>query len=510
LDDVDGNVSVGISGEVDSAVVGTYKLVYSASDSVGNEGNVNRFVEVVSGEATLESLVLSMKQTTLLAKKERPSSKYATVQDVPIKVMGAYSDGHSEEVTDRVKWATTAKIIKIRSDRLRARVGKTKLTAFIGEMKSNTLDIDIQKEEYKLLDREINNRDKKRYPERGASINLMLMKKPTSEVKLKLTLNPSDNVRFRYGSPFSTEVTFAHDYPIHIGENIEIVDKLRDNTEPYTVTTELFESNDSYYDGNKPKDIIVIPSDIRLIAPTIQQRRGAIRGVSITFQVLTKNPSVKYTLIDPPKGMKIIGTSDFGHDFTRMGKDIEWNVPMDAIEGKFYDITVRATDVDGSIKDITFPIKVPTTKPIQTQIINNELIVTDKNSNLYGMKMKGHSGEDISELRLRSVEYEDVWKKRVENRLPEDVVKQTIFILDNMPEALNIKMPEWMDTLEKVKTMRVLFLQYSGSSIYFDIWTGSGEKLVRYENTDGWLYKRKTKSSTNIFGLMPIKSQNKR
>jgi hypothetical protein len=89
-------------------------------------------------------------------------------------------------VTDRVTWVRSAKVVKIRSERLRARAGKTKLTASIGEIKSNTLDIEIVEEKYEFLDREINNRDKKRYPQRGASINLMLMKKPTSEVKLKL------------------------------------------------------------------------------------------------------------------------------------------------------------------------------------------------------------------------------------------------------------------------------------------------------------------------------------
>jgi len=47
VDDVDGNVSVTISGEVDVHKEGRYTVTYSASDSAGNEAHVDRVVNVV-------------------------------------------------------------------------------------------------------------------------------------------------------------------------------------------------------------------------------------------------------------------------------------------------------------------------------------------------------------------------------------------------------------------------------------------------------------------------------
>ena len=45
-DNVDGNVGVTITGEVDTSVAGVYSLTYRAEDSAGNEGSVQRTVEV--------------------------------------------------------------------------------------------------------------------------------------------------------------------------------------------------------------------------------------------------------------------------------------------------------------------------------------------------------------------------------------------------------------------------------------------------------------------------------
>jgi len=47
LDAVDGNVSVTISGTVNTAVVGTYTLTYTAQDNAGNEANTTRTIRVI-------------------------------------------------------------------------------------------------------------------------------------------------------------------------------------------------------------------------------------------------------------------------------------------------------------------------------------------------------------------------------------------------------------------------------------------------------------------------------
>jgi len=48
VDAVDGNVSVSISGSVDTATVGSYTVIYTAQDSAGNEASVSREVVVKS------------------------------------------------------------------------------------------------------------------------------------------------------------------------------------------------------------------------------------------------------------------------------------------------------------------------------------------------------------------------------------------------------------------------------------------------------------------------------
>lgn len=134
---------------------------------------------------------------------------------------------------------------------------------------------------------------------------------------------------------------------------------------------------------------------------------------------------------------------------------VQWDIPIDAIEGKTYKITMRAINPDGYIATLTFPIKIPRTKLIKTKVVNNELIVTDKNSTLYGMKMKRHKGEDISKLKIRTVHYRDVWKKNVKYRAANDRVEKLVFIIDNMPNKLNIKTPKSLNTYAKRAELKV-------------------------------------------------------
>ena len=47
IDDVDGNVSVSVSGSVDTATVGTYTLTYTAKDSANNAASKTRTVNVI-------------------------------------------------------------------------------------------------------------------------------------------------------------------------------------------------------------------------------------------------------------------------------------------------------------------------------------------------------------------------------------------------------------------------------------------------------------------------------
>ena len=336
---------------------------------------------------------------------------------VPIKVMATYDDGHSEEVTDRVKWkySNKRKLRCYSSGFCQFRGKKARVWALLDAVTSNKLDISL---------------------------------------KLK---------------------------------------------------------------SKEDKDFTVIE-------PRLEEKKGAIRGVSIQFSILSDTRALKYKLINPPKGMKIVESHSVGgctstfRKYVRYALDgiiVQWDVPMDAIEGKFYDIRVRAIDLKGKIKEISFSIKVPKTKPIETKLVNNELIVTDKNSSLYGMKMKGHNGEDISKIRLRSVDYRGVWKKRVKNKKAGDVVERMVFILDNMPLAIDMKAPNLFDTNDKwIKTGAKIYKFYE--SVYSDYWEDSymvAIGAVQYDGISSYIIPHKTSWDRNdgskVFMFILGKAQNK-
>ena len=510
VDDRDGNVSVAISGEVDSSTVGVYTITYRAKDSLNNTATETRTVNI---QNKLLELILSTSKTHFIRTKEEPFKPYYPII-APLKVIGTYEDGKSEELTDSVTWDSPNKdMIPYDANQIKLPKGDFSITASLDGVTSNTIEIKVEDEDAEFLLVKVNNNSKKDYPNRNASINLALHHKPTEDVKVKLRLKESDGVKFENGA-LTKELTFSPtQYRHYVAENIylkefdiKVIDHNTSKTTPYTITVEPLISLDPYYDGQEPKNIIVEKSIFTIIEPPLQQRRGAIRGVTIMFQLLSKESGLTHALIDPPEGMTIVGRADMGMDAIKFGVDVEWKVPMDAEEGKTYNITAKFTDKEGTSTELTFPIKVPVTKLVQTKIENNELIVTDKNSNLYGMKMKGHNGEDISELKLRTVDYGDVWKKEIENKEPEDVVERTVFILDNMPEKLDVQMPKWLNSIDKALNIGAFF--YKNDNEFIDnFWDGAVDKWDESKGSLSVLYKNETSASTRIFLIVIEKSQ---
>ncbi len=519
-DNVDGSVSVSISGNVDTSTVGIYTMTYSAKDKAGNEASMIRTVNVKAKTNNIKTLTLTASQTNIVRVKFAGEYRVAVVE---AKVMATYEDGNIQEVTDRVTWQgmsakmrlTDGKIIFYDENNIT-------LHATYQGIQSNPLSIAVQNAENtaSYLHATIYNQMSRMFPQRGAGIEVRLLKEPKAGVKLTVRLKSSDNVGFEDSNTLTKTLHFKTGEGWDRPQAVTIIDKDVNNTQAYTLYTDVFESNDNTYDGIDPKDIVLTPhTSIEFIEPPLRKRKGAIRGVRVQMLLYAKSGDVKneaFKLIDPPKGMSLelphMHVINEFNDMSRSATSIVWDVPMDAIEGKSYDITVEASDSKGKKGRITFPIKVPKTKPIQTTLINNELTVTDKSSNLYGMKMKGHSGEDISELRLRSVEYGDVWKKRVKKKSPEDVVERTVFVMDNMPEALDVKMPEWMDSFEKRKLFGTTFLQYSeGGILLGDFWDRAYRAGYNYEETKGLVVpsRHSRLNSSKVFILIIKKSQNR-
>ena len=87
LDTVDGNVSVSISGTVNTSTVGHYVITYSAQDRAGNEANITRSVEVATATPTLTGLSLESNATTLNLGEKATLALTATYSDKSTKVL---------------------------------------------------------------------------------------------------------------------------------------------------------------------------------------------------------------------------------------------------------------------------------------------------------------------------------------------------------------------------------------------------------------------------------------
>jgi len=134
IDEKDGNLSVVITGSVNTTEVGTYVLTYTATDRAGNQSTVTRTVTVTPAPVTLRSLILTVDQTRL--------SKDA---NTTLHVVATYSDQTTKDVTDQVTWQIdNPTAITIRGDRLIAKQDKpTTLRAKLNDILSNEVSLDI-------------------------------------------------------------------------------------------------------------------------------------------------------------------------------------------------------------------------------------------------------------------------------------------------------------------------------------------------------------------------------
>ena len=476
---------------VDASKEGSYRLAYTATDSSGNSASV---IRVVTVKNKVTGLILVSKQTNVVRTKDPIAREYMPAV-LDIKVMATYSDGHSEEVTDKVTWLGADNKVAINGDRgvvIFYDEDNLTLTATYRDIQSNPLTLSMQNIENTgaYIYTTIYNSNSIIFHNRGAGVEIALLKEPKSNVVLPVRLESKDKVGFEYSDALTQRLHFKAGIGWDRPQAVTIVDKDTNSTQPYTLITDAFESNDTAYDGIDPKDIVVTPhTSIELIAPALRQRKGAIRGVRIEMILTAKSGNLKdFHLVNPPKGMRLahppLHTIDEFEEMSKSAKAIIWDIPMDIEEDKTYNITAEVTDGEGKKGSVTFPIKVPKTTPIQTEVKNNELIVTDQNSPLYGMKLKVHDGGDISNVKLRSVDYGDVWKLQVKNKKEGDIVQRVVYVIDNMPDAVDLKFPEYDNTLEKAKELGASLFRYK-SNYFGEDWIHADRNTYQYEGTDG-------------------------
>ncbi|WP_428737715.1 RHS repeat-associated core domain-containing protein [Sulfurimonas sp.] len=130
-DDVDGNLSVSITNNVDTNTTGTYQVIYSAKDSAGNEATATRSVEVLP---LLNSLTLSSEVTTL------------HIGDTStLSVSGTYEDGFTKDLTQTVNYNVADTTIGIMNENIfeALNVGTTTLSVNYAGVSSNSITISV-------------------------------------------------------------------------------------------------------------------------------------------------------------------------------------------------------------------------------------------------------------------------------------------------------------------------------------------------------------------------------
>ena len=133
-DDVDGDVSVSISGTVDTSTVGNYTVTYMATDSAGNEANVTRSVEVINVTPTLSSLSLESNATTV-----------NVGETVQLFVVGTYSDNSTKAVDENISYIITpSDSAEVNGSVLTAlKDGNVTVQAKVGTTLSNAINLNI-------------------------------------------------------------------------------------------------------------------------------------------------------------------------------------------------------------------------------------------------------------------------------------------------------------------------------------------------------------------------------
>ena len=458
--------------------------------------------EQPSGDVVLQSLSIGEGW-----KSEAVMSERQLFLTLPVKIIGHYSDGSKREVTDFVHMKRgSTKGLHFRNGKILA-YGTGELLVDLDGVTMETLKPDVRRKSG-IVEMVVKQHSATAH---GCIVQLTLLEQPTSDVKMKLHLENGKGVRFQDESLEKT-VTFKKERWINDGvyEEIELHYNDLNTTEDVRLYADPLVTDDANLNGKTSEELIIHKEpELILYQPIISQLRGALPGVTIMFRVESNRSVHDYSLINPPKGMKIIeryypDTVKTPNELS--GVDIEWKVPADMSAG-IQNITVSAKDADGKEGSVTFGIEVPKTRPIQTELKNNELIVTDPNSLLYGMKMKGHNGEDISNMELRSVDYKQLWRKRI--KLGADDVPQYVpFVMYNMPEKLDVKFPEYLDSVEKAKNLNALFIRYPEKtfSLTGDSYWKGAFNFYSYENTNGSIILNEA-DNANIFLIIIGKSQ---
>jgi len=398
-----------------------------------------------------------------------------------------YQDGSKRELVEKATLKTVPKVRNLwwmghEFYRVRPMEGNYSVQLSYKDLQSKPYTYEVRKDPSKL-----NVQTRPLIPRKLYQLDMQLIQTPESNVTYDIRLQTQ-------GAFFASYNAYEYDIFKKANRRTEILrispQTCQTNTyyigydanvtaSDIVVSFSVMQSDDAFYEGYRHPDVTIPVTPTYLYPPGVAERFGAIRGVRIVMPIYSDimPKYLHYCLIDPPQGMRLQEpTISFAHDSMSeiglyRGTEIVWDVPTDIKEGEYYDITLEAVDDTGYVQRITFPVKVPKTTPIQTEVKNNELVVIDKTSPLYGMKLRGHNGEDISNVKLRSVGYEDVWNYHKKSYEQGYELKYIAFTIDNKPPKTDIDLPN---------------IPYFGLHRYeYDLFSWKDISLTYTKNDDG-------------------------
>ena len=334
VDDVEGNVSVIISGTVDTSTVGSYTVTYSATDSAGNEANVVRVVEVIKPLDTIA-----------------PKIKLFGKDNIEIEQDSKYFE-EGAMVYDNVDENLTA---IISSEVNTSKVGTSVIKYSAIDSSGNKANIErkvIVYSKYRVVIGQIED----------GYFDIRLSSKPTSNVTF--ILKSSDKNK---GDIFDVE---------EIGKSVTFTPKnwntrkriylTGDSEEEYKIITSPIISDDLNYNGLNPDDVSINKIFLKIIKPKTDLLYVPYNEYRIPIKInYYKNNinNIKFKLIKNPDGMV----------FDK--NEIVWT-PKTTDEGKSYEIVLEVSDEFG-IKD-TFRFEVTVAKlsaPMKIVIKNNTITI---------------------------------------------------------------------------------------------------------------------------------------
>ena len=362
LDDRDGNVTVTISGRVNTNVVGEYTVTYTAKDRANNSSTKMRMVHVVlPPDVTAPVITLNGDATITLIKGDEYNELGATATDDVDGDVNVTISGEVDTSTVGTYTITYKAVDSVGNEASLTREVNVveaviKYGVNISKVEGNTAKYHSVARFYVSL---------KTRPE--ANVTIPLSSSDENEGKVISLDGDSDRVIFTPDNWSRLQAVLVQ------GENKNVVDGIQN----YTIILGDSISDDANYDGINPNDVEMKGLVLTLTKP-VDTTNFIATLPKIMCPKVTYNGSedLNYTLTENPDGMIIENETGC----------VMWEAPLSE-EGNSHRVTIDVTD-GSKTKTVSFDIHVSNTEALQSETHDNLVSITAQNTTLSGMKFR--------------------------------------------------------------------------------------------------------------------------